>query len=84
MGLLCGTGLMQIFPRTAEIRHLSILCFAEADGKGIAAVSAFYQACQPRVLTLICIFDLPIARQLLLTKEEGCAVHNAFVVSHGK
>ena len=84
MGLLCGTDLMQIFPRTAEIRHLSILCFAEADGKGIAAVSAFYQACQPRVLALICIFDLPIARQLLLTKEEGCAIYNAFVVSYGK
>ena len=47
-------------------------------------MSAFYQACQPRVLALICIFDLPIARQLLLTKEEGCAIHNAFVVSHGK
>lgn len=84
MGLLCGTGLMQIFPRTAEIRYLSVFRLAEADGKGIAAVSAFYQACQPRVLTLICIFDLPIARQLLLTKEKGCAIHNAFVVSHGK
>ena len=47
-------------------------------------MSAFYQACQPRVLALICIFDLLIARQLLLTKEEGCAIHNAFVVSHGK
>lgn len=84
MGLLCGTGFMQIFSRTAEIRYLSVFRLAEADGKGIAAVSAFYQACQPRVLALICIFDLPIARQLLLTKEEGCAIHNALVVSHGK
>lgn len=60
MGLLCGTGLMQIFPRTAEIRHLSILCFAETDGKSIARSELHFtkpvsHECLPLYVFLICL-----------------------------